>query len=70
MLPEAVPTARILTYDWNGDFDRTASNDLFAGHADTLLSWTHDNRMQAVRGKALATTDPLFTMLTLLVLVA
>ncbi|RGP63215.1 ankyrin repeat [Fusarium longipes] len=37
MLPSSMPHARILTYDWNANYDTTASSDKFLGHADTLL---------------------------------
>ncbi|KAK7959734.1 uncharacterized protein PG986_004588 [Apiospora aurea] len=44
MLPSVIPQARILTYDWNSNIDRTASNDRLLGHADTLLMLLHINR--------------------------
>ena len=37
MLPAAMPEARILTYDWNSNYDRTASRERLFGHADALL---------------------------------
>ncbi|KAF5723137.1 ankyrin repeat [Fusarium mundagurra] len=37
MLPRDMPYARILTYDWNANYDKTASSARFLGHADTLL---------------------------------
>ncbi|RBR26145.1 uncharacterized protein FIESC28_01036 [Fusarium coffeatum] len=37
MLPAAMPDARVLTYDWNGNYDKTASRERLLGHADTLL---------------------------------
>lgn len=49
MLPNALSKARILTYDWNGNFDSKASQDIFVGHADTLLERIHGNRERDVR---------------------
>ncbi|KAI6080921.1 hypothetical protein F4821DRAFT_250494 [Hypoxylon rubiginosum] len=49
MLPEAMPEARVMTYDWNADYDRTASSDIFLGHADTLLDRIHINRKKTKR---------------------
>jgi hypothetical protein len=37
MLPLVIPDSRILTYDWNANYDETSSNDILLGHADTLL---------------------------------
>ncbi|CAG7557861.1 unnamed protein product [Fusarium equiseti] len=37
MLPAVMPNARILTYDWNANYDKTASRHRFLGHADDLL---------------------------------
>lgn len=48
MLPAVMPEARILTYDWNADYDKTASCDIFLGHALTLLDRIHVNRKKAV----------------------
>ncbi|KAJ2986541.1 hypothetical protein NUW58_g4975 [Xylaria curta] len=45
MLPSVIPNARILTYDWNANYDKTASSDIFLGHADALLDRIH-NRQQ------------------------
>lgn len=44
MLPAQLPRARVLTYEWNAEFDRGASTDIFAGYADTLLSQIHIHR--------------------------
>lgn len=48
MLPAVMPYARILTYDWNADYDKHASSDIFFGHAQTLLDRLHVNRKRAV----------------------
>ena len=48
MLPASMPEARILTYDWNANFDNTASSDTFDGHARTLLDRIHVNRRKLV----------------------
>ena len=37
MLPAAVPEARILTYDWNGNYFGDAAVQTLLGHADSLL---------------------------------
>ncbi|QPC62822.1 hypothetical protein HYE67_005053 [Fusarium culmorum] len=49
MLPSSMPHARILTYDWNANYDSTASSDGFLGHADTLLDRIYVNREELSR---------------------
>lgn len=48
MLPSHMPYARILTYDWNANYDTTASSDGLLGHADTLLDRIYVNREKLV----------------------
>jgi hypothetical protein len=48
MLPQSMNYARILTYDWNANYDTTASSDRFLGHADTLLDRVYVNREELV----------------------
>lgn len=48
MLPDAMPDARILTYDWNANYDDTASAEQFLSHADTLLEALHIDREKLV----------------------
>jgi hypothetical protein len=48
MLPSSLPDARILTYDWNANYDTSASSDRFLGHADTLLDRVYVNREELV----------------------
>ncbi|KAK5215157.1 hypothetical protein LTR96_011259 [Exophiala xenobiotica] len=38
MLPAVVPSARILTYNWDANYFRDAPVEKLLGHADTLLS--------------------------------
>ncbi|KAH6967166.1 hypothetical protein EDB82DRAFT_542181 [Fusarium venenatum] len=49
MLPSSMPYARILTYDWNANYDITASSDRFLGHADTLLDRVYVHREELCR---------------------
>lgn len=49
MLPAVMPKSRILTYDWNANYDTTASTDRFLGHADTFLDRISDEREKSVR---------------------
>ncbi|KAF5716504.1 ankyrin repeat [Fusarium globosum] len=44
MLPSRMPQARVLTYDWNANYDKTASKETMRAHADTLLERVHLNR--------------------------
>ncbi|KAF9773651.1 hypothetical protein IL306_008516 [Fusarium sp. DS 682] len=44
MLPSQMPQARVLTYDWNANYDKTASKETMRSHADTLLERVHLNR--------------------------
>ncbi|KAF5595993.1 ankyrin repeat [Fusarium pseudocircinatum] len=44
MLPAKMPQARVLTYDWNANYDKTASKETMRNHADTLLERVHLNR--------------------------
>ncbi|KLO81075.1 uncharacterized protein LW93_4648 [Fusarium fujikuroi] len=44
MLPSQMPQARVLTYDWNANYDKTASKETMRNHADTLLERVHLNR--------------------------
>jgi hypothetical protein len=37
MLPSAIPSARILMYNWNANYAENASQDRLSGHAHTLL---------------------------------
>jgi hypothetical protein len=48
MLPAKMPEARILTYDWNADYDKDASSDIFAGHARSMLDRIYVNRNNTV----------------------
>ncbi|XXH03081.1 hypothetical protein Hte_009471 [Hypoxylon texense] len=41
MLPSVIRDARILTYDWNANFDKAAEVQTLAGHATVLLSKLH-----------------------------
>lgn len=49
MLPHHTPNARILTYDWNANYDEDASGDIFLGHADGLLDRLRVDRNKLVR---------------------
>ncbi|KIL85180.1 ankyrin repeat protein [Fusarium avenaceum] len=49
MLPQSMNYTRILTYDWNANYDTTASSDRFLGHADTLLDRVYVNREELGR---------------------
>ncbi|KAK4038303.1 hypothetical protein C8A01DRAFT_17605, partial [Parachaetomium inaequale] len=49
MLPAVMPDARILTYDWNANYDKSASSDTFSGHAQTLLDRIYVNRKRTGR---------------------
>ncbi|KAH6957864.1 hypothetical protein BKA56DRAFT_680749 [Ilyonectria sp. MPI-CAGE-AT-0026] len=49
MLPSSMPTARILAYDWNADYDKGASSDIFLGHADAFLDRIHVDRSRRSR---------------------
>lgn len=49
MLPSSLPEARILTYDWNANYDNNASEDIFLNHADSLLRQLHVDREYRVR---------------------
>ena len=49
MLPNVIPNSRILTYDWNANYDEVASSDTFLGHAQTLLDRIYSNRETTVR---------------------
>lgn len=49
MLPRSMPNSRILTYDWNANYDASASSDKFLGHADALLDRIHVDREDTVR---------------------
>ncbi|PVH70823.1 NACHT-domain-containing protein [Cadophora sp. DSE1049] len=51
MLPLVIPKSRILTYDWNANYDKTASSDIFLGHADTLLDRIYVDRKDTNRLK-------------------
>ncbi|RDW68629.1 hypothetical protein BP5796_09286 [Coleophoma crateriformis] len=42
MLPEAIPEARIFTYDWDANYFRDAPVMTLLGHADTLLALVLD----------------------------
>ncbi|KAL8418565.1 hypothetical protein RB594_001965 [Gaeumannomyces avenae] len=44
MLLALIPSARILTYEWNANFAGSASTDIFSGHAETLLMRIHAER--------------------------
>ncbi|KAM0539542.1 hypothetical protein ACHAO7_012078, partial [Fusarium culmorum] len=44
MLPKFMPDSRILTYQWNANYDAFASSDRFSGHAKTLLQDLHADR--------------------------
>lgn len=48
MLPAKMPKSRILTYDWNANYDRSASVKNFLGHADSLLDALYINRHDTV----------------------
>jgi len=48
MLPAVIPDARILTYDWNANYDTTASHDIFLGHAEKLLDHIYIDRKEKV----------------------
>ncbi|KZZ99028.1 Ankyrin repeat protein [Moelleriella libera RCEF 2490] len=52
MLPAVVPKSRILTYDWNANYDTTASTDRFLGHADTFLDRISNEREKSERRDA------------------
>lgn len=49
MLPAQMPQARILTYDWNANYDETASQQTMLDHADMLLETMLINRDRLVR---------------------
>ncbi|EWG36099.1 hypothetical protein FVEG_00256 [Fusarium verticillioides 7600] len=51
MLPSQMPQARILTYDWNANYDKTASKETMRAHADTLLEDIHKNRAEFNRSQ-------------------
>ncbi|CAG1970801.1 unnamed protein product [Fusarium graminearum] len=44
MLPKFMPESRILTYQWNANYEISASSDRFSGHAKTLLQDLHADR--------------------------
>jgi hypothetical protein len=48
MLPDVMPDSRILTYDWNANYDKAASSDTFVGQAETLLDRIYLNRKTTV----------------------
>ncbi|KAG5760817.1 hypothetical protein H9Q72_011078 [Fusarium xylarioides] len=51
MLPSQMPQARVLTYDWNANYDKTASKETMRAHADTLLERVHLNRVDLNRSQ-------------------
>ncbi|KAL8305590.1 hypothetical protein RB600_008465 [Gaeumannomyces tritici] len=51
MLPALIPSARILTYEWNANFVGSASADIFSGHAETLPLRIHAERSRRGRSK-------------------
>lgn len=48
MLPARMSQARILTYDWNANYDKTASEQTMLDHADDLLLKVLMNRRELV----------------------
>ncbi|EKJ75248.1 hypothetical protein FPSE_04566 [Fusarium pseudograminearum CS3096] len=49
MLPRFMPDSRILTYQWNANYDSFASSDRFSGHAKTLLQDLYADRFDEGR---------------------
>jgi len=49
MLPAALPTARIFTYDWNANYFAHAPAQTLLGHADTLLGLIAEGRGSQTR---------------------
>ncbi|CZS81973.1 unnamed protein product [Fusarium graminearum] len=49
MLPRFMPDSRILTYQWNANYDAYASSDRFSGHATSLLQDLHADRFSECR---------------------
>ncbi|KAK4162839.1 putative kinesin light chain [Cladorrhinum sp. PSN259] len=49
MLPAALPTARIFTYDWNANYFADAPVQTLLGHADTLLGLIAEGRGSQTR---------------------
>lgn len=47
LLPELLPTARILLFAYNSSILRNASNVPVAGHAQSLLNDVHNKRLEA-----------------------
>ena len=48
MLPARMPNALVLTYDWNANYDKVASQQTMLDHADTLLERVLINRNNVV----------------------
>ncbi|KAF4334317.1 ankyrin repeat [Fusarium beomiforme] len=51
MLPSQMSQARVMTYDWNANYDKTASKEAMRNHADTLLERVHLNRESLKRAQ-------------------
>ncbi|KAF5563845.1 ankyrin repeat [Fusarium napiforme] len=58
MLPAKMPQARVLTYDWNANYDKMASQETMRNHADTLLERVHLNRDDLALAEALEPQHP------------
>lgn len=48
MLPDKIPYARILTYDWNANIGHGTSADFFYGHAEAFLHQLSRDRKDSV----------------------
>jgi len=64
MLPGYIPEARILTYDWNANYDKEASVATLKDQGARLLDMISADRRQKVHSLGIHTSYPVLMRLT------